>query len=139
VNFFADRNLARTLIKMLDVYDQDHTLVRLDDDIRFNPRSTDIEIIKALSSQTPRPVLLTADLYRVPAERKALKESYLTVVFFRSGFHEQDFHTQAVKVLSIWPEIVQQVTRCKEPTIFEIKPVAKKVDRFCKTVDLPSA
>jgi hypothetical protein len=75
----------------------------------------------------------------VTAERKALKESNLTVVFFRSGFHEQDFHTQAVKILSIWPEIVHQTSRCKEPTVFEIKPVAKKVDRLCRTVDLPGA
>jgi len=53
VNFFADRNLARTLIRMLDVYDQENTLVHLDDDNRFHPRSTDIDIINTLAGSIP--------------------------------------------------------------------------------------
>ncbi|MFB3892686.1 MAG: hypothetical protein ACE15C_11755 [Phycisphaerae bacterium] len=93
----------------------------------------------ALSSETPKPVLLTADLNiytRNPVERKALAGSGLTVVFFRRGFHKLDFHTQAVKILTIWPEITRETARCAQPTAFEVTPAARKVQRIGLTANL---
>jgi hypothetical protein len=137
LKYFSDRNLGITIIRMLTAYEQVHSLIHQDDDGRFTKHSTDVEIITTLGAETPKPVLLTADLYRAdPEERKALRVAKLTVVFFKSGFHEVSFHEQAVKCLKIWPELVEVTTRCNEPTVFEIKPTAVKVSRLCKTADL---
>jgi hypothetical protein len=70
---------------------------------------------------------------RNPEERRALAMSGLTCVFFRKGFHSLPFHTQAVKLLTIWPEVVRETSRCTEPTAFEVTPAAKKVQRIGPT------
>jgi hypothetical protein len=137
--FFFDRNLGVRLARMLDAYDGQHTIRHLDDDTRFPKDVSDMDLIEALSSDEPAPVLVTADVNmytKNPEERRALARSGLTCVFLRKGFHSQPFHTQAVKLLSIWPEIVRETSRCSEPTAFEITPAARKVQRLCPTRDL---
>jgi hypothetical protein len=136
VNYFSDRNLAVVLIRMLSAYEQIHRLVHMDEDNRFNPRTTDVELLTILGRDDPKPVLLTADLYRKPEERRALRDANLTVVFFKSGFNSQTCHTQAVKILTRWPDIVDYTTRCLVPTAFQINASATNVERLCRTCDL---
>jgi hypothetical protein len=138
LNFFIDRCVAVHLARMLDAYDRDNTILHLDDDNRFSPDTSDIDWIQTTASDTPKPVLITADqrLRRDPVERHALAHSGLTIVFLRAGFHNLTFHDQAVKLLTIWPKIVEIATRVTEPTAFEITPAARKVDRLCRTKDL---
>lgn len=123
---------------MLNAYDRDNTIAHLDDDSRFSPGTADIIWIEAIASDDPKPVLMTADqrLRRDPVERRALAGSGLTVVFLRAGFHNLTFHDQAVKLLTIWPKIVEVVSHVREPTAFEITPAARKVDRLCRTDQL---
>ena len=123
---------------MLDAYDRDNTLAHLDDDNRFSPKTGDIDWIRTIAADNPRPILITADqrLRRDPVERHALANSGLTIVFLRAGFHNLTFHDQAVKLLTIWPKIVEVVGRVTEPTAFEITPAARKVDRLSKTSQL---
>src|SRR5688572_24408652 len=117
---------------MLDAYDRDHAVAHLDDDGRVTKDTSDLEWMRTIAADEPKPVLITADvrIRRDPVERQALRDSGLTVVFFRAGFHDLDMHQQAVKLLTIWPEIVKQVSRVVEPTAFEITPAARKVDRL---------
>jgi hypothetical protein len=138
VDFFFDRCLAVRLARMLDAYDRDHTVRHLDDDRRFGPTTPDVEWITAIAAEDPKPALVTADLRvrRNPPERQALRDSGLTIFFFRAGFHDLNLHQQAVKLLTIWPEIVKQATRAAEPTAFEITAAARKVDRLCRTSQL---
>jgi hypothetical protein len=119
-------------------YDADNKIVHQSHDARFVDDSPDTDIIQALSSDRPRPVLVTADeaMQRRPHERKALAASGLTVVFLHAGFSNVDRHTQAVKLLTIWPEVVKDTSRCKVPTAFEIGPAARKVQTICETKDL---
>lgn len=138
MNLFFDRCVAIHLSRMLNAYDRDNTIAHLDDDNRFSANTPDVEWIKAIASDHPKPVLITADqrMRRDPVERHALAHSGLTIVFLRAGFHNLTFHDQAVKLLTIWPKIVEVAGRVAEPTAFEITPAARKVDRLRKTSQL---
>ena len=123
---------------MLDAYDRENEIQHLDDDSNFAPTTPDIEWIRKIASYEPKPILITADqrMRRNPVERRALSESGLTIVFLRSGFHQLTFHDQAVKLLTLWPKIIDVTGRVLEPTAFEITPAARKVDKLGKTRDL---
>ena len=138
MNFFFDRCVGRRLARMLDAYDAENTISHQDDDNRFEPTTEDAALIRMIASDQSRPVFVTSDtaMKRRDPERIALADSSLTIVFLRGGWAQLDLHTQACKLLSIWPEIVRQASRCREPTVFEISPQAKKVDCLCKTTDL---
>ncbi len=126
------------LARMLDEYDDEHDVVHEDEVKRFKPETPDVEMIKALAKENPKPVLVTCDvnmLSRDAIERKALSESGLTVVFFRKTLHNLSFHEQTLKAIKAWPDIVKATTRCKEPTAFEVT-VNGKVKRICRTRDL---
>lgn len=138
LHFFLDRCIAKRLARMLDAYDVENTIRHLDDDARFYPNSPDVDIIAAVSADEPKPVYVTADQgnRRVPAERAALRDSGMTVIFLRGRFHHIAIHDQALKLLRIWPEIVNACARCREPKAFEITPGSNKVSVWKLTRDL---
>jgi hypothetical protein len=138
VNFFFDRCVGVRLARMLHAYDGVHTIIHLDDDNRFERDSEDTFIINTVGADTPKPVYFTADLNnrKKPNERAALRDSEMTVVFFKDRFNNIDFHIQAVKLLTLWPIIIRDCERCPEPTAFEISPAANKPNRFCLTREL---
>jgi len=108
---------------MLAGYETAHRVMHEDDDTRFRPTSEDTFIIEALSHEDPKPVFLTGDLNmrtKYPHERRALAQSGLTVVFFRKTFHNLPVHTQAMKLLKVWPDVVRATSRCRRPTAFEV-------------------
>lgn len=134
--FFFDNCLAERLVRMLAAYDGENTIVHLKDE--FAENTQDVDFIPELARRDPRPVYLTADLRqrRDRAERAALAESGLTVVFFKNGFNSLPMHDQAVKTLKLWPAIVEATTRARQPTAFEITPAGTKVDRVGLTREL---
>jgi predicted nuclease of predicted toxin-antitoxin system len=139
MKFFFDRCLPVRLAKMLDAYDTENQVVHQDEDGRFTNMDEDIKIIATLADENPPPVLITADVNmytRRPDERLALRNSNLTCVFIKKGFNNLPIHDQAVKMLKLWPQIVEQTSRCKEPTAFEISPSATKLQRYRLTRDL---
>jgi hypothetical protein len=138
LNFFFDRCVSIRIARMLAAFDRLHQVTHQDDDARFDNDTPDVELIRLIAEDDPKPVLITADVTqrKDPIERKALRESQLTVVFLRRGFHQLTFHQQAVKLLTIWPEVVKHVERVREPTAFEISPAARKLDRLGATKDL---
>ena len=124
---------------MLDAFEIDHTITHMDDDVRFLPTTPDVTWISTLARDEPPPILISADINirRMPVERQALKDSGLTIVFLKSGFSKNlKIHHQAVKLLKIWPKIVDRTSRAREPTAFEITPAATKVNLISKTRDL---
>jgi len=44
----------------------------------------------------------------------------LTIVFFKKFHNIGTIHHQSLKALSVWPEVVRQVSKCKVATVFEI-------------------
>lgn len=138
MNFFFDRNIGLRIARLLDAFDLANKITHQDDDNRFHDKMKDTDIIRLIASDDPAPVFITSDtsMRKKPEERTALRGSGLTVVFLKRSLANLSFHTQAVKLLTIWPEIVKGTARCKEPTAFEIGPGAKKIDLICKTSEL---
>jgi len=138
VNFFFDRNIGVRIARLLDAFDHANKITHQDDDNRFHEKMKDTEIIRIIASDHPAPVFITSDtsMRRKPEERAALKSSGLTVVFLKRSMDNLDFHMRAVKLLTVWPEVVKATVRCKEPTAFEIGPGATKIDLICKTSEL---
>lgn len=109
---------------MLSHYDRVNTIDHQDTDNRFHSRSTDLELITAVSSDPIKPVWVTADMKqrtRGNPERIALADSGMSAVFFRSGFNS-DIPTrlQAIKIITVWDSIVHQCKRTRVPYVFEV-------------------
>lgn len=138
MTFYFDRNIGLRLARMIDAYDAANSVIHQDDDIRFTPTTDDISLIELLSADDPLPIWVTGDLgqKRRPLEREALRQSELTVIFLRAGWFQLPFHTQAVKLLTLWPKMVLEASRAREPTAFEISPTSMKVDRLRPTRNL---
>jgi hypothetical protein len=139
VNFFCDENIPQKLARMLNHYDSAHMVCHIYDDKHLSAGMKDLELIKALASRRPRPVLITADfaMGKNPAERKALAESGLTVVFLRKTFlRNLPFNELASKMIRLWPEIIAAVQDCRRPTAFEVSGSGNSVDKFRLTSQL---
>ena len=124
---------------MLDAYDTTNRISHQDDDARFVETEEDTGIISILRAENPKPVFISADVNmytRKPHERQALAESELTCVFLKKTFHNINIHEQAIKLLKLWPEVVQETSTCAYPTAFEITPAATKLHRLCLTREL---
>ena len=128
---------------MLHDIDREHSIVHQDDDNRFEDTSTDVHIINTLAAEEPKPVFLTEDISQKknPEERKALANSGMSIVFWRKL--SQAAHTdQAIRVLAIWPSIVDYCNHCKVPTAFQVpagkipKDLPRKLDTLGATREL---
>lgn len=133
MTFVFDRCLAVRLARIIEAYEVTHKVRYLDD--HFDKATPDVDWINDLAGWPEKPAVITADkrMRRDPVERRALAASQLTLVFFKAGFHNQSMHTQAVKLLSIWPEIVTETLRVREATAFEIAPACRKVELLGRT------
>jgi hypothetical protein len=139
VIFFFDRCVSVRLARMLDAFDKDHTVRHQDNDGRFEITAEDTFIVATLSQDSPKPVFITCDanMYtRNPVERRALRDSGLTCVFIRRNFNNLTFHQQAVKLLTLWPQVTAETAICRVPTAFEITAAANKLQRLGPTSDL---
>ncbi|HUT01676.1 MAG TPA: hypothetical protein VM031_04430 [Phycisphaerae bacterium] len=136
MKFLFDHNISVRLARMIDAYDSPNEVRHLSQDERFARGVPDAVLLETIRHDTPRPVLVTRDvaMRTTPDERKALASSGLTVVFLR--FRNLDFHTQAVRLLKLWPEIVREAEGAKEPTAFEVTAGARKVQRLRPTAEL---
>lgn len=135
MKFFFDMAVARCLARGLAGFFPDDEIVHLEDDPRFRSDNTDIFIIETLSRLVPPPVFVSADRNmktRGTPERKALRDSGLTVVFFRKTFHQIPIEEQVAKISKAWPEIRTMSTSVRQPTVFEVGPNGK-VENVCLT------
>lgn len=143
MKFFFDRNLSVHLARMIGNFDRANTIVHQDDDGRFQHDSEDLHIIGTIGNEQPRPVWITADIAqrRVPEERAALRDSAMTIFFFKRNNGE--IHYQALKMIAVWPAIIETMARTKQPTAYEVpagrigmKLMNQKIDRLCFTAEL---
>ena len=143
MKFFFDRNISNHLANMLNAFDRRNQIVRQDDDRRFEQDSDDAHIIRALASEDPKPIWVTNDISqkKVPAERLALRESEMTIFFVRRNYHLP--HHQALKLLAVWPTVIDFAEFVREPTAFMISSgqlaksgIGRKVDKLCLTKDI---
>jgi hypothetical protein len=136
VNFFFDRNVSVRLARMIHGYDPEHTIEYHDD--AFDKSMPDIAWMTQLASRTDPWFVVSGDfaILRNRSEAAVLRKSKLTFFALKSGWTNLDIHTQACKLLKIWPGITEQAKRIRVPTIFEIPVSAAKIDRYRATSEL---
>lgn len=141
MKFFFDRCLSIHLARMIGNFERMHNVVHQDDENKFTADSEDVEIINTLAAEDPKPVWITADISqrRNPSERAALRESGMTIFFCKR--HSGTPHFQALKLLAVWPGIVEHAASVKVPTAFEIPfgrigKIVAKIDRLGPTREL---
>lgn len=126
---------------MLSHFDRDNTIQHQDCDNRFTPDTDDITLIKTIAADSVGWNWITADLDQIrknPAERIALAESKMNIVFFRSGFNGMKPKFQAVKLISAWDNIVYSCNTARQPTAFAVsaKQANEKIEVICPTREL---
>jgi hypothetical protein len=126
---------------MLRAFDRDNNIDHEDWDKRFSHDAEDTDLIGVVAGDTPKPVWVSADLSqrKNPAERLALARSGMSLVFFRAGFNSAfSFHQQAIKIVTVWPSVVQQCQTTRQPSVFEVssKLHSEKVEYKCLTTEL---
>jgi hypothetical protein len=127
---------------MLGNFDRDNNIIHQDDRSEFTHDSDDVEIINTLASWPEKPVWITADLKQrtKPAERIAFRDSGMTIFFRRKN--NGDPHFQALKMLAVWPSVVNTAKNARVPTVFEIPAgtiggkLNVKIEQVCLTSDL---
>jgi hypothetical protein len=142
VKFFFDRNVSHKLARIINAFEQDHNVTHQDWDGRFTDDSEDVHIINTLAAEREKPVWITADLRQRSnaAERAALRSSGMTVFFLKRSAVLP--HHQALKMLAVWPTLVESAQNARVPTAFEI-PIGRigakfntKITRLCNTSEL---
>jgi len=124
---------------MMAHFDRENTIQHLDDDVRFEQDSDDVFIIETIANDNPKPIWITADIAqkRILVERAALAESGMNVGFFKRFQKGMTFHDQALRILTVWPSIVELCSRVRVPTAFEISSGStRKVDLLGPTSSL---
>lgn len=142
MKFFFDRNLSVHIARMLDAFEQVHNVVHQDDDGRFDVDSEDTYIVSTLAAESPRPIWITNDLgqRRSPTERAALRASGMTIFFCKRN--NLTPHLQSLKLLAVWPTIVDYATNTRVPAAYEIPfgriggQLNEKIRRLGNTVEL---
>lgn len=126
MNFFFDNAVSPKLVcslRTLEMNSED-VFIHLLEDRRFEHSSPDEFIIGTIAKDSPKPVWLTADksqATRGSAERLALRNSGLSVVFFAKGYGNLPIHLLASKIIAVWPEIRRAVSSCRVPTAFTVR------------------
>jgi len=135
VNFFADVNISPRAAQLLEVFDPEHTVHA--HDAVFAEGTPDTEWIAELAGWEPRPVVIGGDarIVRNAAERKILQEANLIYVLLGEGWTRLSWHEFAWKLIKPWLDIVSNVGRVREPTLFEVQVGSLKIRRVGRISD----
>ena len=125
MRFFFDRNSNVRTARMLAIYEGrgGHQVLHHNDDHRFCPTSTDVEIIKTLYSEDPSWIFASGDgkILQNKAELAVLTECNMTYLLFNHSWCNARLEETCWKLIKGWPKIVGEIERLKEPSIVELK------------------
>jgi hypothetical protein len=136
VIFFIDENIPKNIAKMLNCFEQKHTIRPYLD--HFQRGVKDIEWMKTVVSWGDLSTVVTADcrILSNKVERRALKESKLMFVFLKSAWTHLEWNDYCWKIIKVWPSIISNVEQATFPTIFEVTAGNLKVETLSLTKDL---
>jgi hypothetical protein len=126
VNFFFDRNFPLPLAKMIAIYAAhygEHGVEHHDHSVHgFQPDTPDVEWIRVLADQDPRPVVISGDLgiLKRAAELEALREAELSFFVLAGRFLQRSPHEATVQFLRVWPRMVEEAAKARRPQIWEV-------------------
>lgn len=122
---------------MLEAFDRRHKVSAHDD--YFGQATSDIEWLASIGCWSPKPVVICGDgrILKNKAERAVLRDQQLMFVYLAPGWTNLNWASDfAWKIVKVWPEIVSEVQRAREPTIFEVAPKSLKVSLMQKVRDI---
>jgi hypothetical protein len=128
VTFFTDENISHRVAKLLEAFDA-RIEVRFFDG-EFDKGKPDVEWLRDIAQWQPKPVVLGGDgrILRNRAELRVLKECDMMFVYLAPGWTNLPWHDFAWKIIKAWPAIVDNVTRARQPSIFEVSASTLKVE-----------
>lgn len=129
LGFLFDRCFPRPIARMIEQYELNHIVRFLDDDERFRPDSSDVEIIEMLGADsTFRWTLISADtrITRRPAEFAVLLGVNIKFFYCGRAWFKMSMHEQAWRFVRAWPQLVETAENHKKK-IFEIEGVNLKL------------
>ena|SRR5947207_12367405 len=122
MNFFFDRCVPIRVARMVDAYEVEHTIRHHDDDARFNPKTKDIEWMRALASDGHLAwIIISGDgrILKNSAEAAVLKEVNLTFFSLSKQWPNTPIPDYAWKFMKTWPRIVE-IARHSSHKVFEV-------------------
>ena len=123
----TDENFTPKMAQLLSAFDRTYTITPLTD--HFARSTPDVDWMRGLSTWDPAPAVLCGDgrILRNRVERTVLKEADLMFVYLASGWTNIPWPVQAWKIIKVWPDIIKEVSRSRDPSLIEIT-VKLKVD-----------
>ena len=134
--FLADENISTRLSRILDIFDTKYEYRSLTD--YFEAGTKDVVWIREVAEWDPNPIILSGDerILRNKVERKVLKDSNLSCVFLSGSLLNLSWNDLVWKMLKVWPNVVRDVSKVRNPTVFVIKGRDLKVELIHATAKL---
>jgi hypothetical protein len=129
ITFFTDECFIYKANALLEAFDRENKIRALVDHF---PRGTpDVEWLRAVASWDPKPAIVCGDarILKNKVERAVLKDAGVTFLCLAPGWTNLPWPTFAWKIIKVWPDVVQEVTRVLRPTVFEISPQTLKIEK----------
>lgn len=131
MKFFVDRCFPLRLMKALAIIEERaHQFTHLDE--HFDQATPDVDWLRAIGGWTPKPIVLSGDA-RILTRRDEVQELMAQDLFFVTmygGWPDQNVYEQTWKFFKVWPKIVEELGRCKAPTVFKIVPAASGLENL---------
>lgn len=128
MTFFADENFTIHGVRLLEAFDLQNEIRHLTDS--FDKGTPDVEWLGGVSTWIPKPIVVGGDgrILRNKVERQALRDADLSFVYLAPGWTNLRWQDMAWKLVRIWPDVVKNVERSRQATVFEIKTTSLKVE-----------
>lgn len=124
--FILDENLSDRMARILDAFDQSHTVNHLNDFVQKG--TADTCWLDLIASWDEIPVVVAGDgrILKNPAEAERIRNHEIMFVYLASGWTNLPWNDQCWKIVKAWPEISSQVARARTRSVFEVT-VGEKV------------
>ena len=122
MTFFTDECFAYQANALLRAFDGTSRIVALVDYYNGRKRVPDLEWIRDVSAWPEKPIVLCGDghILTRPGERQALREAELTFVHLARGWTNLPWNLYAVKIIRVWPSILEWAKDTESPAIIEV-------------------
>lgn len=141
MNFFFDRCIPIALARMVSALEvKFHKIVHHDADSRFNELTEDVQWMRAIGSDSPKPIVLSGDgrILKKSGEVNTLRELGWTFFLFGEDFEQMQYHLQAWKFMKAWPEVLRECRKVRQASVFKVcTGSSQKIEFLNFTKDLP--
>lgn len=115
---------------MLEAFDPEHEIRAHRD--HFEPGAPDTRWLATIAEWEPKPVVVCGDgrILRNPTERRVLMSCGLTFVYLEKGWTSAKWDDFAWRFVKVWPNIVRNASKTREPSVFAVNFSSLKVQKW---------